>query len=112
MTDDLKNRRFKIEIFIIAFLAISMLTGFSFLAAWGRDESTLGNGLILNLLADSYFFFRQPTHGIFWESITNNGGLFLPLLTVNIFFWAILTERIITLTTKRIRNYRLKSNAR
>ena len=82
------------------------------MAAWGQDEGTLGTGLILTLLADSFSFFRQPAYGLYKVLNIKNSGLFLPLLTVNIFFWALLTERFITLTTRTIRKYRLKSNAR
>lgn len=115
MTKDLKNRKFKIEIFIISFIVISILTTVSFLAAWARDEGQINDnsGLFGNLLADSFYFFRLPTHGLFWDVIVKNSSkLFLPTLAVNVIFWTILTERLVVVLTRLIRKRRMKSNVR
>jgi hypothetical protein len=115
MTKDLKDRKFKIEIFIISFVVISILTAVSFLAAWARDEGQIddNNGLVANLLADSFYFFRLPTHGLFWDTIVKNSSkLFLPTLSINVIFWAFLTERLVVVLTRLIRKRRLKSNIR
>jgi hypothetical protein len=115
MRKDLKGRKFKIEIFIIALIVISILTALSLLAAWGRDEGTLeaNDGVIWNLLADSFNFFRLPTHGLFWQSIAENASsLFIPTLMINVIFWTIAVERMITIGTRIIKHRRLKSNVR
>jgi hypothetical protein len=115
MRSEIKDRKFKIEVFVTALIVISILTTVSFFAAWGRDEGTLeaNDGLIWNLLADSFNFFRLPTHGLFWESIVKNASsLFIPTLVVNVLFWTIVAERLITIGTRLIRNRRLKGNVR
>jgi hypothetical protein len=112
MTNNLKYRKFKFKIFVIAFVAISALTCLSFLAAFGRDEGTLGDGLIWNLLADSFDFFRLPTHRLLWDFMIKHSWLYFPALTLNVFFWSIVTERLITLIMVTIAKLRLVSNGR
>ncbi len=115
MTKEIKDRKFRIEIFILALVVISILTTGSFFAAWGRDEGTLeaNDGLIPNLLADSFNFFRLPTHGLFWESIAKDASsLFIPTLMINVIFWTIVSERLITIGIKMFKHGRIKSNVR
>ena len=111
MTNELKDRKFKIEIFVIALIVISILTTLSFFAAWGRDEGTLeaNDGVIWNLLADSFNFFRLPAHRLFWESIAEGAGSLLILtLVFNVIFWTIVAERLITNGTSLISDIRTK----
>ena len=111
MTNELKDRKFRIEIFVIALIVISILTTLSFFAAWGRDEGTLeaNDGVIWNLLADSFSFFRLPTHGLFWESIAAGASsLFIPTLILNVIFWTFVVERMITIGTRLISDRRPK----
>jgi len=92
-------KRFRFRILFMAAIVIFILTCLSLVAAFGRDEGTLENddGIVWNLLADSFDIFRQPTHGLFWDSIVENGGLFIPGLLFNILFWSLLIERMIYL---------------
>jgi hypothetical protein len=45
--------------FFILLIVIGGLTVFSFLAAFGKDEGTLGDNLFLNFMAKMYFAFRH-----------------------------------------------------
>ena len=92
-------KRFNFEIFALSIIVCFILTCSSFVAASARDEGTLqkDNKIIWNLLADSFDVFRQPTHGLFWDLIIENGGLYIPGLLINILFWSLLAERITSL---------------
>ncbi len=86
--------------FFILLIVIGGLTFFSFLAAFGKDEGALGDNLFLNFMANTFEVFRFPTHILFWKYMT--GGLFFLGLLVNIFFYAVLSEMIIsTLINKK-----------
>jgi hypothetical protein len=113
MTKNLKRRKFRIEVFVIAFGIVFILTTFSFLAAWGRDEGTLGpnDGVIWNLLADSNDIFRLPIDGLLRPSATeNSGSLFILTIIINMIFWTIVAERLVTMGTRLIRYKRMNSN--
>jgi hypothetical protein len=86
---------FRPILFVITLIVTTTLTFGSFVAAWGRDEGTLNEDkLMWALLADSFDFFRLPTHGLFWDTITKTGGgLYLLGLFVNIIFWSLIMER-------------------
>jgi hypothetical protein len=101
-------KRFRFGIFIISAIVIFVLTGLSFVAAFGRDEGTLDkdDGIVWTLLADSFDIFRQPTHGLFWDLIIENGGLFMSGLLFNILFWSLLVERMTSLGDTLIRRVR------
>lgn len=87
--------KFRLKIFLISLAVISIVVGLSFLAALGRDEGTLGNGVIRNLLADSFFLFRFPIHTLFWNQLTKHMVFYFPGLIINIIFWAFVMERTI-----------------
>jgi hypothetical protein len=111
MAQNTDNKKFGIKVFVISALTIFLLTALSFLSAWGRDEGTLSedDNRIWNLLADSYDFFRQPFHGLFWDFIIKHGWLFLPGLIFNILFWSLIVERLTFLSKilkGRLRNSR------
>ena len=99
--------RFRVPIFFVSATVIFFLTCTSFVAAFARDEGSLQNNKIIwNLLADSFYIFRQPTHGLFWDLIIENGGLYIPGLLFNILFWSLLVERMISLGDALFRRVR------
>lgn len=103
MTKQTTNRRFKVEILILSFVLVTIFTAISLLAAWARDEGQIDeqSGAFQNFLADSFYFFRLPTHELFWDSISENAStLFLPSLLFNIVFWSILIERLVAVTMR------------
>ncbi|MGB5819851.1 MAG: hypothetical protein WBG90_10235, partial [Saonia sp.] len=53
--------------FLIFSTLIGILTFFSFIAAFAKDEGTIGDNFIWNLFADLFVIFRFPTHNIFWD---------------------------------------------
>lgn len=79
-----------------------LLTSVSLLFAFGKDEGTLGEGFAKNLVADSFYVFRFPTHTIFWQFFSSSGGLYLAGLTLNCLFYGFLVERIIRLVNKYV----------
>ena len=99
MTKGLKAGTFKIWTFLIVLVIITSLTVLSFLAAWAKDEGQINeqDGIIKNLLADCFYFFRLPTHGLFKQWIFANASTwFLPTLAFNIIFWTVLIERLVS----------------
>lgn len=86
-------RRINFSILLISFLIISFLTGISFLAAMG------GEGFL-------FIFFCFPTHTLFWDYFTSSSHLYRVGLYINIAFYAVLTERLIT----HIKGVKLKNH--
>jgi len=101
-------KRFNFGNFSISIIVVFILTCSSFVAAFARDEGTLQKDqkIIWNLLADSFDIFRQPTHGLFWDLIIENGSLYMPGLLINIFFWSLLVERMTSLGDTLFRKVR------
>ena len=81
--------------FILLLVFICGFTFFSLLAAWGRDEGTLGNSWFLNFMADLFSVFRFPTHVLFWNYM--NGNIFLAGLFINSIFYAFVIEGLISI---------------
>jgi hypothetical protein len=115
MTDKENSWKFNIVVFILSLMVVTFLTAISFLAAWARDEGQIdpNSEFIKNFVADTYYIFVFPTFYLFWEAISNNSSeLYLPALSINVIFWTIITERLVTLYKKVTKNRRLKSNVR
>jgi hypothetical protein len=87
-------KRFNTLRFLILLFVIGGLTVFSFLTAFGKDEGTLGDNLLLNFMADAFYVFRFPMHVLVWKYMT--GNIFFLGLFINIFFYAVLIEAIIS----------------
>jgi len=93
----------------------------SFFAAWGRDEGTLGEGIIANLLAGAFMVLRLPSHLLLWPVIelsSNLSGqlaflLFLVGLFGNALFYALILERTyyFVVGIKRAKINRLENDA-
>jgi hypothetical protein len=88
----LKN--FNAARFFILLIVIGGLTVFSFLTAFGKDEGTLGDNFFLNFMANAFYVFRFPTHVLFWKYM--NGGIFFLGLFINVIFYSLLIEFIIS----------------
>ncbi len=80
--------------FFVLLIIIGGLTFFSFLAAFGKDEGALGDNFFLNFMSDAFYVFRFPTHVLFWEYM--NDGAFFYGLFINILFYSLLIEAIIS----------------
>jgi len=50
-------------------------------------------------MADAFYIFRFPTHVLFWKYM--NGCVFFLGLFINILFYAVFIEMIISILTKR-----------
>lgn len=86
-------------------IIIGALTLLSLLAAWQKDEGTLGKGFFPNFLADSFNIFRFPTHVLFWSFLSNGSSalfslLYLVALLINVLFYSFLIESIISIFIK------------
>ena len=101
--DFLQRKKYPInrKVFIINLILIGILMIISFIAAWAADEGTLGDGLIGNLFANLFYVLRFPTHNLLWPLMTSGNGilfiLFFPGLIVNLIFYSILIERLLTI---------------
>jgi hypothetical protein len=74
----------------------------SFIAAAAKDEGTQRDGIVWNLLADSFEVLRYPVHGLFENFIAEHMSLYFPGLIFNVFFWALLMERVFTFLRNRL----------
>ncbi len=81
--------------FLIFTTLVGILTFFSFIAAWAKDEGTIGDSVIWNLFADLFNVFRFPMHNLFWDWM--NGCLFFIGLILNAMFYGLIIERILHL---------------
>lgn len=105
--------KFKIGTSLIAFLAISILTIISWLFAFGKDEGQINEGTepIKNFIADSFTFFRFPTHTLFEPWILSDGiGWYFPGLMLNVVIWTILTERLFSIGVKLYNRNNVENN--
>src|SRR5438067_1575561 len=101
------HKRFNWVIFLVTLILLCILAFFSFFAAWARDDGTLSEGFLPNLLADLFLILRFPTHTLFWNYM--NGDMFLFGLLINCILYSFLIERLIqimkrTRTSGRISN--------
>jgi len=85
-------KNFNLPVFITGLLLLFVLTGFSLLAAFARDEGTLGSNIFLNFSADLFWIVRFPMHNLFWRYM--NGGMFFIGLFINCVFYAAIIERM------------------
>ena len=88
-------RRINFKIFFGLTLALSIITYFSFNAAFARDEGKLGSSGFRIYLADLYNIVRFPTHVLFPSMVR------LPLpfalgLIINCVVYGLVLERIIS----------------
>jgi len=72
--------------FLLAIVLAIMMTGFSYLAALANDQGAL---------VWLFYTFRFPTHTLFWDFFKQSSTLYRTGLVINIFFWALVFERII-----------------
>jgi hypothetical protein len=87
-------RNFNKHTFIILSVVIGLLLIPSFLAAWADDEGTLGANAFLNVLANTFYVLRFPTHSLLWTIFSSNSFLFLLGLFINCLFYAFILERV------------------
>ena len=85
---------FKLRINLItlffALIAVSILTGISFLSVFAANEGTGINVCLFEI-------FRFPTHTLFWDYFSSSSSLYRKGLFINIAFYSIIIERLITL---------------
>ena len=96
-------RRTNQTVLLAATFTVLALTILSFFFMWAKDEGTLGEGVLRNLVADSFVVFQFPVSLIF-ERI-NMSSNFYPLLLfgfiLNSLFYGWLIERIFFLLKSR-----------
>jgi len=88
-------RRINFSLFFGITLLLSIITYFSFNAAFARDEGSLGHSHFRIFLADLYNIVRFPTHVLFPRMVR----MPLPFATgliINCMLYSILLERIIS----------------
>ena len=93
----LLKQKVNFKVLLLAILAISLLTGISFLMAFADDGDT-GIGL------HTFEVFRFPTHTLFWEYFSSTSSLYRVGLFINIIFYSVIIERIITLFRRSKKN--------
>jgi hypothetical protein len=96
-------KKIKGQRFLLAFVTVIMLTGFSYLVCMSAAESTRG----------CYMFevFRFPTHTLIWSVFNKSSTLYRLGLVINIFFWTFILERLIMITAYALRNMTADKNA-
>lgn len=82
---------------------IFILTLTSWLFAFGKDEGQIDEKAepIKNFIAESFNFFRFPTHVLLEPWILSDGSdWYIPGLMLNVVIWAIFTERLLSIGLK------------
>ncbi|CAN5334014.1 hypothetical protein BH10BAC4_BH10BAC4_18950 [soil metagenome] len=105
--------KFRIGTFLIAFFGISLLTVVTWLFAFGKDEGQINERTepIKNFIAQSFNFFRFPTHSLLEPWILSEGiGWYFPGLMLNVVIWTILIERLVSIGLKLHNKNRVESN--
>jgi|SRR5258706_4698981 len=95
-------KNFNRQLFLNSTIIFGLLLIPIFLSVWADEEGTLGTNPFLIFLSKLSFLFRFPLLTIIGNKFDNFGGIaFLLLLLLNIMFYGLLIERLITLTFKR-----------
>lgn len=85
--------------FLIFTSIVGILTFLSFIAAYAKDEGTIGENFIWNLFADLFNVFRFPTHNLLWDWM--NPAFYIIGLVLNSMFYGLILERILNLIIKK-----------
>src|SRR5579871_3829577 len=97
-----RKNKFSLGTIALIFALTSLMTWVSFFFYVMKDAGQINNDeLTLNLLADSYLFFRLPLQGIFWAMVEDNTFLFYLTLFLNPIFWSLIMERLIYWVKKK-----------
>lgn len=94
----MKITKFNFKTFLIATVICSVLTFVTLIAAAARDEGTGGDGIIVKSLEKLFYFFRFPTHTLFFQFM--DGAMFFVGLFINCLFYGLLIERILSFSKK------------
>jgi hypothetical protein len=87
-------KRINASVVLGSSIIIGVATLVSFWFAFGKDEGQLGTGYFANLVADSFYIFRFPTHVVFWEQLNSSVILYFFGLFLNCLFYGLLIERL------------------
>lgn len=101
MTKDHHGEKRTTETYFISLIVCLLLMAVSFIAAAAKDEGTQREGIVWDLLADSFELLRYPIHGLFENFILERTSLYFPGLIFNVFFWALLMGRVSTFLKNR-----------
>jgi hypothetical protein len=96
----MKIYKFNLIVFFFGTILCGVLTFVTLIAAAARDEGTGGDGIIVVTLEKLFYFFRFPTHTLFFNYM--NGGMFFVGLFINCLFYGLLLERVISFRRSKI----------
>lgn len=85
----LLRQKINFKVLLLAIIIVSLLTGISFLMAFAAKEE-MGIGFFL------FEIFRFPTHTLFWDYFSSSSALYRTGLFINIAFYSMIIERLIT----------------
>jgi hypothetical protein len=103
--------RFNKKLLIVLVILLFGLLYFSFIAAFLEDEGTLPpDDWIWIVGAKLFYILRFPTHTLFFEVFVSHYLLFIGGLFLNVIGWAFLCERVITLTSYKLRKVLKEKN--
>ncbi len=105
---NMKLNDFKKSIFIAWTIVFGLLLIPCLIAAAAEDEGTLGTSLFWVTLADLFYFFRFPTHTLFWFVFSLHPVLWLSGLVINCMFYGLIVERIFFLS--RLKRHKREAN--
>jgi hypothetical protein len=104
MTRFILHSRVNIKFLCIALVVFGVLTYISFLGAFSYDDGHRGS--IDEVLYDLFLVMRFPTHTLLWGFISKDSVMALAFpvgLIVNVFFYALVSERIFSLFIRKKR---------
>jgi len=84
--------KFRIEIFLVIFGLVTLLTFLSFVGELGIEQGS--TSIFLILFSKLFLIFRFPTHVLFGVTF-NHGEMFFLGYFINIFLYSLMIERLI-----------------
>ncbi len=91
-----KNHPFRIFIFFFSFILICIWTAFAFIAVFAKDEGTIGDGIFINFVADTFIIVSFPSI-LLSGLVDGTPELIFVGLFINTIFHAFIFERLITI---------------
>lgn len=90
----LLRQKVNFKVFLISIVIIFLLTSFSFIMAFRRVDFHL------------FEILRFPTHTLFWSYFGSTSFLFKAGIFINIVFYSLIVERLITFLTREKQLFR------
>lgn len=90
-------KNFNVKLFLLLTVIIGMLLVVSFIVAWAEDEGVSESNILIDILSETFYILRFPTHTLLWKFFSSSAESFFSGLALNCLLFALAIERIIYL---------------